>query len=43
MKQLDLFLQCVAASAIVAVTVWATLGAPPHQNSKAQFTVASKR
>jgi hypothetical protein len=43
MKQFDLLIQCLAASVIVAITIWATLGAPPPQNSKAQFNVASRR
>jgi hypothetical protein len=43
MRQFDLFIQCLAASVIVAITVWATLGAPPHQTNKAQFNVASRR
>ena len=43
MKQFDLFIQSLAVSAIVAITIWATLGAPPHQTSKAQFNIASRR
>jgi hypothetical protein len=43
MKQIDLFIQCIAVSVIVATAIWATVGAPPPQNSKAQFHVASRR
>jgi hypothetical protein len=43
MKQIDLFIQCIAVSVIVAAAIWATIGAPPPQNSKAQFHVASRR
>jgi hypothetical protein len=43
MKQFELLLQSLASSAIVAIAIWATVGAPPHQISKAQFNVASRR
>jgi len=43
MKQIDLFIQCIAVSVIVAITIWATIGAPPPQNSKTQFHIASRR
>jgi hypothetical protein len=43
MTQPYLFIQAVAASVIVAITIWATLGAPPPQNSRALFLVASRR
>jgi len=42
MKQIDLFLQSVAVSVIVAIAIWATIGAPPHQGGKMQFHVASR-
>jgi formate/nitrite transporter FocA (FNT family) len=43
MKQFDLFIQCIAASVLVAIAVWTTVGTPPHQGVKAQFNVASRR
>jgi hypothetical protein len=44
MKQIDLFIQSIAVSVIVAITIWATIGAPPpHQGGKTQFHVASRR
>jgi hypothetical protein len=43
MNRFNLILQCLAASVVVAITVWATLGAPPHQTGKAKFDVASRR
>jgi hypothetical protein len=43
MKQFDLFIQCIAVSAIVAITIWAMVGAPPHQTSKSQFNIAFRR
>jgi hypothetical protein len=43
MKQSDLFIQCIAASVLVAIAVWATAGTPPHQGIKTQFNVASRR
>jgi hypothetical protein len=43
MNRFNLFIHCLAASVGVAIAVWATLGAPPHQASKARFDVASRR
>jgi len=43
MKQIDLFIQSIAVSVIVAIAIWATIGSPPPQSSKAQFHVASRR
>jgi hypothetical protein len=43
MKQPYLFLQSIAASIVLAITIWAIVGAPPHQNSRALFIVASRR
>jgi hypothetical protein len=42
MKQPAL-LQSLMMSAVIALTVWATVGAPPHQPTKTQFKVASRR
>jgi hypothetical protein len=42
MKQPAL-LQSLMMSAVVALTVWVTVGAPPHQPTKTQFKVASRR
>jgi hypothetical protein len=42
MKQPAL-LQSLMMSAMVALTVWVTVGAPPHQPTKTQFKVASRR
>jgi hypothetical protein len=44
MKQIDLFIQSIAVSGIVAIAIWATIGAPPpHHDGKSQFHVASRR
>lgn len=43
MRQSRLLLQCVVASVIVAITVWATLGAPPRQTTNTSFIVAWRR
>jgi len=43
MKPSNLFIQSLVASIILAVTIWSTLGAPPHQNGKAQFNLAMRR
>jgi len=40
MKQSLLLIRSLAASVVVAVAIWALLGAPPHQNSMASFIVA---
>ena len=43
MRQSRLLLQCIVASVIVAITVWATLGAPPRQTTNTSFIVAWRR